>query len=116
MKEKKDLNTFLGHVAESAETIEQYTKGMNHEQFLKMPHMQDAIVRRLEIMGEAVKNLPRSFINNHPYIAWDKIAGLRDVLIHQYFGVDVDLVWKIAKKDVPKLKKEITELLERLEK
>ncbi|MFC1612746.1 DUF86 domain-containing protein [Patescibacteria group bacterium] len=107
---KKDLNIFIEHILESITEIEKYTKNISCAKFLKTTQIQDAVIRRLEIIGEAVKNLPLSLKKQSPYIPWQKIAGLRDVLIHEYFGVDIDLVWKIIKKDLPKFKKEIIEL------
>lgn len=113
MRAKKDPKIFLKHILESIEQIEGNIKNLSEDKFFDSIPTQDAVVRRLEIIGEAVKNLPSSFRNKHSKIPWKKIAGLRDVLIHEYFGVDVDLVWKIANKDIPKLKKQIAELLEK---
>ncbi|MBI5152452.1 DUF86 domain-containing protein [Candidatus Peregrinibacteria bacterium] len=111
---KKDLKIFLEHIMESIIEIEKYTKNISRTKFLKTTQTQDAVVRRLEIIGEAVKNLPSSFKNKHPSIPWRKIAGLRDILIHDYFGVNLDLVWKVVKKNIPKLKKQISELSEKV--
>ncbi len=72
------------------------------------------MVRNLEIVGEAVKNIPEAIKNKKPEIEWQKIAGLRDILIHAYFGIDVDIVWNIVKNKIPKLKKEILEVLSKL--
>jgi uncharacterized protein with HEPN domain len=113
MKAKKDPKIFLKHILESIGEIEKNTKSLSEDEFSTSITIQDAVVRRLEIIGEAVKNLPRSFRNKNTKIPWKEIAGMRDVLIHEYFGVNIDLVWKIAKKDIPKLKKQITELLEK---
>lgn len=113
---KKDPRIFLEHIIESIREIERNIKNMTKDQFLDSVTIQDAVVRRLEIIGEAAKNLPTSFKNKYPEIPWKKIAGLRDFLIHQYFGVNLDLVWKIANKDIPKLKRQILEILESLEK
>lgn len=113
MKVKKDPKIFLGHILESISEIEKNTKNLSEDEFFDSVTIQDAVVRRLEIIGEAVKNLPLSFKNKHPEISWKKIAGMRDVLIHEYFGVDIDLVWKIVNKDIPQLKKQIAELLEK---
>jgi len=68
-------------------------------------------MRRLEIIGEAVKNLPKDFTEAHVDVPWQDIAGMRDVLIHEYFGVDAELVWHTVEQDLPTLKKKLTELL-----
>ena len=72
---------------------------------------QDAVIRRLEIVGEAVKNIPDDFKKSYPKVLWRKIAGMRDVLIHEYFAVDMELVWRAASKDAIELKKHIKKLL-----
>lgn len=108
---RKDPKVFLQHIHESIEEIERNLRHCAKEEFLSTIPLQDAVVRRLEIMGEAVKNLSPSFRKKQSGIRWKDIAGMRDVLIHGYFGVDYDLVWKICKKDVPVLKKQIAGLL-----
>jgi len=113
MKAKKDPKIFLEHILESIGEIENNIEGMSEVKFSKSITIQDATVRRLEIIGEAVRNIPDSFRKSHAKVPWKKIAGLRDVLIHEYFGVDMELVWKIANKDIPKLKKQIVRLLEK---
>ncbi len=113
MKAKRDPKIFLGHIMESIDRIENDTIGLSEVGFSGAPTVQDAVVRRLEIIGEAVRNIPESFRSEHPEIPWKKIAGMRDVLIHEYFGVDMELVWKIVKKDIPKLKKQISKLISR---
>lgn len=115
MKTKKDPKIFLKHILESIEEIEKNTKNLSRDNFFSSVIIQDATIRRLEIIGEAVKNLPLSFRNKNVEISWKKIAGMRDVLIHGYFGVDIDLVWKIVNKDIPTLKKQIAKLLEKSE-
>jgi len=109
---KKDPKIFLEHILESIGEIEKYTKNISKKRFFDSVMIQDAAVRRLEIISEAVKNLPTSFKNRYPKIPWKKIAGTRDILIHEYFGVNVDLVWKIVNKNIPQLKKQISKLLE----
>lgn len=111
---EKDLEIFLGHIRESIEEIENYTGGMLKKDFLKSRKTQDAVIRRIEIIGEAVKNLPRDFKERHREIPWREIAGMRDQLIHGYFGIDMNVVWKTVKKDIPELKQEIGGLLENL--
>lgn len=109
---KKDPKILLFDILDSIEKIEKYAKNVSENDFFDNIQVQDAVVRRIEIIGEAVKGLPISFRNKHTDIPWKKIAGTRDVLIHDYSGIDVDLVWKIIKNDIPKLKKQIKELLE----
>jgi len=113
MKAKKDPKIFLGHIIECIEEIEKNICEMSEVEFSESTMVQDAIVRRLEIVGEAVRNIPDSFRKKYPAIPWKKIAGLRDILIHEYFGVDMSLVWKIINKDIPKLKIQIINLLEK---
>ena len=86
--------------------------GFSQSEFFKNHSLQDAIIRRLEIIGEAVKNLPITFRSKHPDIPWKQIAGMRDILTHQYFDVDLALTWKVVKHELPSIKKRISSLLE----
>lgn len=113
MKVKKDPKIFLKHILESIGEIERNIKNMSEDKFFDSVTIQDAVVRRIEIIGEAVKNLPPSFKNKYPEIVWKKITGMRDVLIHEYFGVNIGLVWKVVNNDIPKLKKQIMKLLKK---
>lgn len=108
---KKRPEIFIQHILESIEWIGTYAKNMSFAKFKKSTKDQDAIIRRFEIIGEAAKNLPADFKKKHKNIAWDKIAGMRDVLIHHYFGIDLDLVWKTIHEDLPSLKEKLNKLL-----
>ena len=88
----KDNSIFLNHIVESISYIKHFIKDKSKNDFEKSVQLQDAVVRRLEIIGEAAKNIEEEFREAHKNIEWRKIAGLRDVLIHKYFGVDLDLV------------------------
>jgi uncharacterized protein with HEPN domain len=112
----KDFKMFLEHILESINYIQEFTKGKTKKDFNSSIQMQDAIIRRIEIIGEATKNLPENFKMNTPYIPWRKMAGMRDNLIHEYFGIDKVEVWKTVKDDIPILKREISELLNKLTK
>jgi uncharacterized protein with HEPN domain len=108
---KKNPEVFIKHIIESMDILEKYMVSFTLTQFLKNIQLQDAVIRRLEIIGEAVKNLPKTIRDKHDKIPWRKIAGIRDILIHEYFGVDLKLVWEVVKKDIPKLRKEIVLLI-----
>lgn len=108
---KKDIKIFLLHILESIERIEIFTKGISKDKFLKSEIIQDAVIRRIEIIGEAVKNIPYGFRDKYSDIEWKKIAGTRDNIVHGYFGIDLNLTFKIVKKDIPELKKKISKIL-----
>lgn len=107
----KDPKIFLADILESIKRIEQYVNGKTKKEFLDNYEKQDAIIKRLEIIGEAVKNIPSEIKKKYPKIPWKDIAGMRDILVHEYFGVVMDRVWDTAKKDIPNLKKQIKKLL-----
>lgn len=109
---RKDPKVSLAHILESIDLIEGYSAGKTLDEFVESRQHQDAIIRRIEIIGEAVKNLPEDFKRNHPEIAWQKIAGMRDVLIHQYFGVDLALTWDVVYSDIPDMMLKISRIIE----
>ena len=111
---RKNPEIFLRHILESIKEIENYTKRISKAGFSRDVKTQDAVVRRMEIIGEAVKNLPKDFKKKHPEISWQEIAGMRDMLIHEYFGIDFNIVWRTVKKDIPQLKKNTLELLKKV--
>lgn len=96
----RDIIVYIEDILDSITKIEQYTQSVNEQEFLTNTQLQDAVLRRLEIIGEAVKNIPQTFRDKYPNIPWKKIAGLRDVLIHEYFGVNMRRAWKLAKQDI----------------
>ncbi len=107
----KNPKIFLEHILECIELIEFYTDNKKEEDFIVSLLLQDAVIRRIEIIGEAVKNLPDEVKSKNPHIPWKKIAGMRDLLIHEYFGVDNKLTWSVVRKDIPELKKNIEKIL-----
>jgi uncharacterized protein with HEPN domain len=112
---KRDVRVFLEDILESIEKIEEYTANIDEDDFYENSVIQDAVLRRLEIIGEAVKNIPDDFREKHPDIPWKQIAGMRDVLIHAYFGVNLRRVWKVIEEDIQDLKLKILKILEDLE-
>ncbi len=109
---KNDPHLYLTHILESIEWIEKDIAGLTFEQFLSNVPIQDAVIRRLEIIGEATRNLPSELKLTHPEIKWAEIAGMRNVLIHEYFGVNVERVWETVQQDIPHLKNAVQRLLE----
>lgn len=113
---KKDPKIFLHHILESMEEIENHIRDISEEEFSRDIKTQDAVVRRIEIIGEAIKNLSTGFKKRYPEVEWREIAGMRDKLIHHYFGIKMGIVWETSKKDLPGLKKQISKILVSLEK
>lgn len=109
---KRNPQLFLADILESINKIEKYTQKISKERFFKDEKIQDAVIRRIEIIGEAAKNVSIDVRKQFPKIPWKKIAGTRDVLTHEYFGVKLERVWIIIKKDLPELKEKVLKMLE----
>jgi uncharacterized protein with HEPN domain len=105
---------YLKHILDAIEKVESYI-AVGSEVFFSTSYWQDAVIRQLEIIGEATKRLSRELCSKHTEIPWRRIAGLRDVLIHDYMGVDIKAVWEITQKDLPPLKTRIQAILNDLE-
>lgn len=101
----------LADIKEAIARIERYASGLDYDAFLKDIKTQDAVVRNFEILGEAVKNLSADFKKKHKTVEWKSIAGTRDRLIHDYFGVNWDIVWSVIREKLPPLKSRIEVLL-----
>jgi uncharacterized protein with HEPN domain len=110
-----DPALYLTHILESADLIESYVRGFDFETFRSDQQRQDAVVRRIEIMGEAVKNLPAALRTSNPHVPWARVAGMRDKVIHDYFGVDVALVWSVATTQLAQLKTDVQAILNKLQ-
>ena len=115
MNEKNDL-AFIEHILESINAIRDFSKDIIKEELTSNRLKQSAIVREIEIIGEAIKNISKDLKNKHPEIEWKEIVGTRDKMIHHYFGVDLNIIWEIIKNDLPDLKKHILKIKENLKK
>ena len=102
-----DDEFYLLHIKEAIKKIDSYVNNLDFKRFKKKLIVQDAVIRQFEIIGEAAKKLSDDFKNHNNTIPWKYIIGMRNRLIHNYFGVDIDTVWETIVKDIPNLKKEI---------
>jgi len=105
---------YLKDIVDSIDSIMAYTKGISFEKFAKDKMKIDAVVRNFEIIGEATKHIPIKIRNAHTDIPWKEMAGMRDKIIHEYFGVDLEIVWKTIKSRLPKLKKTLLAIVNSL--
>ncbi len=106
----KDAAVYLRHICDAIARIEMYT-AQGREAFLENPMVQDAVIRNLEVIGEAVKSLPSDLQHQHPEVPWRSITALRNVLIHEYFGVDLEIVWRVVERRLPTLKRHVRTML-----
>lgn len=111
----REHKAYLSDIIGSINKIENYSLDMSFQDFLQNDLVQDGVVRNLEIIGEAVKKIPVEIKRQKPEIEWKKLAGLRDILIHDYFGIDVVIIWDIVRNKVPEIKRNILELYAKIE-
>ena len=112
MKEDKP---YLLHIKDAIEKIEKFMEGIDFKKFTENDMIQSAVIRQIEIIGEATNHLSSTFMEKHFEVPWTDIIGMRHKLIHDYFGVDLKKVWGTIKKDIPSLKKNIEDILENLQ-
>jgi len=107
----RDYKLYLHDIKEAVEKIETFTKGFTFEEFVKDAKTVDAVIRNLEIIGEAAKHIPKRVKERHSDIDWKGMAGMRDILTHEYFGVRMGIIWKTIRERLPELRHKIEEIL-----
>jgi len=107
----RDELLYLRHVLDAINTVEEYLQGVDEEKFKATRLLQDGAIRQIEIIGEAARHISKDIRKTYSEVPWQDIAGMRDKLIHGYFGVDIEKVWDTAQDDLPILKQQVTNIL-----
>jgi uncharacterized protein with HEPN domain len=108
----RDYRVYLDDILESIKAIEEFAGGLSFAEFSNDRRTFDAVVRNLEIIGEAIKKTPESIRSKNPGVPWKKIGSLRDILAHEYFRIDKEIIWDVLKNKLPELKREASRILE----
>lgn len=107
----RDYKVYADDILEAIGKIKRFTKGLDRDTFSQDEKTFDAVIRNLEVIGEAVKKIPDAVRTQHPSVEWKKIAGVRDILVHEYFGIDVDIVWDIIQHKLSPLESQIKQII-----
>lgn len=109
----RDYLDYIQDILDSIKEVESFINGMNIAEFVQDRKTVNAVIRSLEVIGEAAKKIPADIQKVHSQIPWKSMAGIRDKLIHEYFGVDEEIIWKVASEELPPLKPLFEKLLEK---
>jgi len=112
MPEKRSYKLFVNDIMDAITKIERYIKNLDYDAFTKNGMAIDAVIRNLEIIGEAARNIPDNVKERYPNVPWKRMVGLRNIVTHEYFGVDLDNIWKIIKVNIPEVKPDIMKILD----
>ena len=113
---KRDYRLYIDDIIEAIKKVEKYSKGLSFIKFSEDPKIVDATVRNFEIIGEAAKHIPLKIRRKYPAVPWKAMSGMRNKLIHEYFGVNKKVLWKTIKEDLPKARPLIIEVLRKMDK
>lgn len=107
---KRDYKLFINDIRECIQQIEEYLENISEEQFMKRKLLQDAVIRRFEIMGEAIKHIPRALKEKNEHVPWNSISQFRDLIAHSYYEFSLNRIWKSYKEDLPKIKENLKKI------
>ena len=108
---KRDPQVYIDHMLESIENIQHYTEEIDFETLLVDTKTQDSVVHRMQLLGQSAKNLPEDIRENHPEIPWRQIIGMRNIIVHEYLGLDLAEVWNVIGQDLPELEEQLKKII-----
>lgn len=110
----RNIELYINDIQESIHKIKEYVRGYDYERFVKDGKTIDAVIRNFSIIGEAASRIPREVQERHPQIPWYEIAGMRNKVVHEYFGINEEILWKTIQEDLPRLRRQLKELFEKI--
>lgn len=110
---KREPKLYLQDILNSISKVEKYTRGLTYVEFSKDEKTIDAVIRNFEVIGEAARYVPKEIIAQYPDVPWEKMSSMRNKVLHEYFGVDLEILWQTIQEDLPELNKQIKDLLHR---
>lgn len=110
----RTLKLYIDDIQESIKKIEEYVKGYNYQKFVKDTKTIDAVIRNFSVIGEAARHIPENVQEKYPQMPWHEITGMRNKIIHEYFGLNEEILWKTIQEDLPRLKQELLKISEKI--